>query len=80
MKADIVTEHGMELVLVGIKSYDVFTSKGGFAGVIAWNPKRDQHRVYFNTTCSRGSKRWFKSLDDAVNFIRDRRIKKGWHV
>lgn len=68
----------MQLTLAGIKSYDVHTSRGGFAGVIAWNPKRDDYAVYFNSTCSRGSKRRFKTVNDAVQFIRDRRIKKGW--
>lgn len=66
------------LTEAGIKSFDVHTRRGAFAGVIAWNQKRDDYAVYFNSNCTRGSKRRFESVQDAVSFIRDRRIKKGW--
>lgn len=70
----------MNLTPAGIKSYDVHTARGAFAGVIAWNQKRDDYGVYFNSTCTRGSKRRFESVEDAVEFIRQRRIKKGWSI
>jgi len=70
----------MTLTSAGIKSFDVWTAGNGFAGVIAWQPKSDTYKVYFNSTCSRGSKRRFGSVDEAIEFIRERRVKKGWRV
>lgn len=68
------------LIGAGINSFDVETRRGAFAGTIVWNQKRDDYSVYFNSNCTRGSKRRFTSVDDAVKFIYDRRVKKCWGV
>lgn len=78
----MITEKYLPLILTsaGIKSFDVWTSTGRFAAVIGWNKKRDDYSVFFNSNATRGSKRRFKSVDDAVTFVRERRVKKGWSL
>jgi hypothetical protein len=70
----------MTLTGAGIKSFDVWTSVNTFAGVIAWRERSDTYAVYFDSNCARGSKRSFKSVDEAVAYITARRIKKGWRI
>ena len=61
------------------QSFDVFTRHGGYAGMICETFGK-RVTVYFDSNCSRGSKRNFPSVQDAAAFIIDRRIKKGWRV
>lgn len=63
----------------GINAFDVKTRNGAFCGVIAQSPN-GEWRVFFNMTATKGSQRRFPSPQDAVAFIRARRIKKGWLV
>ena len=37
-------------------------------------------KVWFNASATRGSSRKFASVDEAVKFIHDRRVKRGWTV
>lgn len=60
-------------------SYDIRTRGGCFAGIIS--VKNDgTARVYFNSTATRGSTRKFMGLAGAINYIYDRRVKKGWKI
>lgn len=61
------------------QAFDLFTSKGKFAGLIAETYGKGV-KVYFDSNASKGSKRVFKDINDALNFIYARRIKKGWSV
>jgi hypothetical protein len=70
----------LQLTSAGINSFDVATKAGRFAGVIAWNERGDFYRVYFDSNATRGSKRKFTSVQDAVAFIRERRIRKGFSI
>lgn len=70
----------MTLTGAGIKSFQVWTSGNRFAGIVAWNEKRDAYQVCWNMNCTRGSKRWFATVDDAVSFIEARRVRKGWAI
>lgn len=63
----------------GPNSFDVRTHKGGYAGLICSQPRGD-FKVYFDGNATRGSVRRFPTVQDAVRFIYDRRIKKGWGV
>lgn len=60
-------------------AYDIRTRRGGFAGVVS--VKTDgTARVYFNSNATRGSARKFTNITVALDYIYDRRIKKGWGV
>lgn len=69
----------LELVNAGIESFDAFTAKGRFAGMIIMQPRKaGKHwTVAFDSNATRCSARKFNSVQDAANFIVDRRIKKG---
>ncbi len=69
----------LELVSAGIESFDTFTSKGKYAGMIIMQPRKaGKHwTVAFDSNGSRCSARKFSSIQEAANFIIDRRIKKG---
>jgi hypothetical protein len=69
----------LQIEAAGIGSFDVRTKQGLYAGVLA--PRKDgTYRVYFNGNCTRGSQRKFNSVNDAISFIIERRVKKGWRV
>lgn len=61
------------------RSFDVRTRRGAFAGVIAEHYGKGT-RVYFNSTATRGSKRVFSTIEAAIEYIYERRVKKGWSV
>lgn len=61
------------------QAFDLFTSKGKFAGIIVETYGKGC-KVYFDSNCGRGSKRVFQSIEAALDFIYARRIKKGWSV
>jgi hypothetical protein len=63
----------------GINAFDLHNSRKSYCGTIAQSKKGDW-RVFFNMTATKGSQRRFPTIQDAVAFIRDRRIKKGWGV
>ena len=67
------------LTSAGINCFDIHTRRGAFCGVIAQSNKGDW-RVFFNMTATKGSQRRFASPEAAVQFIYDRRVKKGWGV
>lgn len=60
------------------QSWDVFTKTGAFAGVISERFKSGVVKVYFNSTATKGSARKFYSVQDALEFIHQRRLKKGF--
>jgi len=64
----------------GIKSFDVKTRTGAYAGLIALSNSGDFWRVYFDSNCTKGSQRKFSSVEDAISYIEARRIKKGWKI
>ena len=64
----------------GPNSFDVRTKNGGYAGLICSQPVRGDFKVYFDSNANRGSVRRFSTVQDAVQFIYDRRVKKGWGV
>ena len=59
------------------QSFEVRTKGGAFAGIISERFKTGVVQVYFNTTATKGSARKFRSIQEALNFIHDRRVKKG---
>jgi hypothetical protein len=63
----------------GLPAFTIHTRRGGFAGYVTSN-KDGRWDVWFNANCTKGSKRKFPSVDAAILYIRDRRIKKGWGV
>jgi len=67
------------LEYAGINAFDVKTRRGAFCGIIAQS-KQGDWRVFFNMTATKGSQRRFPSAQDAIRFIYDRRVKKGWGV
>ncbi len=69
----------IELVSAGIESFDTFTAKGRFAGMIIMRPRKAGKHwiVAFDSNGTRCSAREFASVQDAANFICERRIKKG---
>lgn len=60
--------------------HDVLTKRGAFAGVIVQNLETGKSRVYFNSSCTKGSKRVFNSAFHALEYIYQRRLSKGWSV
>jgi hypothetical protein len=64
----------------GPNSFEVRTRRNGFAGLIAHQPVKGDFKVYFNDTATRGSARRFATVEDAVQFIHARRVKKGWGI
>ncbi len=60
------------------QSFDVRTKGGAFAGVVSERFKTGDVKVYFNGSATRGSARKFASVQEAINFIHARRVKKGW--
>lgn len=62
------------------QSFDVRTKRGSFAGLVTENFRSGVVRVYFNSNATRGSARKFASINDALGYIIDRRMKKGWTV
>lgn len=60
----------------GIECFDIWSKKGAYAGVVA--KKRNGYVLYWNGNCTRGSKRLFSTINDALEFMHQRRVKKGW--
>ena len=60
------------------QSFEVRTQGGAFAGIVSERFKTGACKVWFNSTATRGSARKFSSVQEAVNFIHARRVKKGW--
>lgn len=56
----------------GIQAWDVFTSKGRFAGLIV-TKKDGTLRHYYNMDGTKGSARKFKSINEALDNVRRRR-------
>lgn len=61
------------------RAFDIFTSKGKFAGMIT-EVYGKKITVYFDSNASKGSKRNFATIQAALDFIFSRRISKGWSV
>jgi len=66
-----------ELESVGINAFEVFTKSGRFACMMVQKPG-GHHVLYWNTNSSRGSARKFKTQSEAIEFMHQRRIQKGW--
>jgi hypothetical protein len=61
----------------GVEAFDVTAKSGAYRGLVVRQPK-GHWAVYFNSDASRGSARKFASIDAALEFMTDRRAKKGW--
>lgn len=70
----------MQLTWAGNNCFDVWTSNKRYAGLICQSNDRRHYNVFFDSNATRGSKRNFKSVDDAVEYIKARRLKKGWSI
>lgn len=57
-------------------SFDVRTQGGAYAGIIS-DAADGTVRVYFNSNATRGSKRKFADRQSALEFIHQRREKRG---
>lgn len=62
----------------GRMSFDVRTKSGAYAGLIA-DTAKGQVRVYFNSNATRGSARRFDDRQAALEFIHQRREKRGFN-
>lgn len=62
----------------GIEAFEIWTKSNRFCGVVAQHPTKGHHTLYWNSTATRGSKRKFKTRQEAIEFMHQRRIKKGW--
>lgn len=62
------------------QSFEVWTKRGAFAGIVTEQFKTGTVRVWFNSTATRGSARKFTSIEGALDFIHARRIKKGMSI
>lgn len=61
------------------RAFDVFTRGGAFAGIIVEN--YDRHiEVFYNGNATKGSKRKFRNAVEALEFIYQRQISKGFSV
>ena len=60
----------------GVDAFDVTAKSGAYRGLVVRQPK-GHWAVYFNSNASRGSARKFHSIDAALEFMVDRRAKKG---
>lgn len=67
------------LTEAGINAFDVTNRRGGFCGIISQTTRGDW-RVFFNFTATKGSARRFATPEAAIEFIYNRRIKRGWAV
>jgi hypothetical protein len=61
----------------GIEAFDVTAKSGAYRGLVVRKPK-GHWVVYFDSNASRGSARKFPSVEAALEFMADRRAKKGW--
>jgi len=62
------------------RAFDVRTRGGAFAGIISERYSTGIVQVYFNSSCTKGSQRKFRSVNEAAEFMVARRIKKGYAV
>ena len=62
------------------QSWDVRTKSGVFAAVISERFKSGLVKVYFNSNATKGSTRKFYSIQEALEFIHQRRINKGYNT
>ena len=60
------------------RSWEMTIPKTGqFVGIITERFGKP-FKVWFNANATRGSLRKFQTMDDAVAFIHNRRIQRGW--
>lgn len=60
----------------GIEAFDVTAKSGAYRGMIVRQPK-GHWAVYFDSNGTRGSARKFPDISAAIEFMFDRRLKKG---
>ncbi len=60
----------------GRQAFDVYPKSGAYAGIIADAADRTV-QVYFNSNATRGSKRKFADRTSALDYIHQRREKRG---
>lgn len=61
----------------GIEAFDVTAKSGAYRGLVVRKPQ-GHWVVYFDSNASRGSARKFSGIEAALEFMADRRAKKGW--
>lgn len=62
----------------GINCFDLTTKHGAYAGLIIG--KKDHWRVYFDGNATKGSAKKFATAHDAMEYLVQRRLKKGWTI
>ena len=60
----------------GIEAFDVTAKSGAYRGLIIRKPK-GYWAVYFDSNATRGSARKFPTIQAALDFMVERRAKKG---
>lgn len=60
----------------GIEAFDVTAKSGAYRGLIVRKPK-GHWMVYFDSNATRGSARKFPTIQAALEFMVERRAKKG---
>lgn len=60
----------------GIDAFDVTAKSGAYRGLVVRKPAG--WVVYFDSNATRGSARKFPTINAALDFMADRRAKKGW--
>lgn len=61
------------------RAFDVTTRRGNYAGLIVETYGRGV-KVFWNDTATRGSARNFSSIPDAIEFLHQRRLRRGFTV
>lgn len=67
-----------ELTLAGIDAHDIFSKSGRFCGILARDHRG--YKLYWNSSCTKGSKRRFSNAESAIEFMHNRRLSKGLAV
>lgn len=60
----------------GCRLFDTYTRKGNYSCLIIEKPAGVH--VYWNGDATRGTKRVFATISEALEFMHTRRVKKGW--
>lgn len=66
------------LELIGVDSFDVTNNHGAYRGMIVSKPGKSKHYIVcFDSNGAKRSARKFSTVQDAAQFIFDRRAKKN---
>lgn len=68
-----------QLIEAGVGAFDVYTKSNRFACMLV-RKSRGHWALYWDSNASKGSARKFTSPVDAIEFMHNRRVSKGWQT